>query len=83
VQLNVKVDKALLEKAMTLSGLSDENILLQEALNLFIEQKFFQQILLTEISEIAHRCATLPDVDERSEEEILGYDETGLLIHGD
>lgn len=27
---------------------------------------------------IAHRCATLPDLDQRSADEILGYDEHGL-----
>jgi antitoxin VapB len=34
--------------------------------------------LADELDEIARRCATLPVLDERSEEEILGYDATGL-----
>jgi len=32
--------------------------------------------------EISYRCAALPDVDVRSEEEILGYDDAGLIPHG-
>jgi len=34
--------------------------------------------LADELDEIALRCASLPVLDERSEEEILGYDEQGL-----
>ena len=79
MQLNVEIDKALLEKAMIMSGLADESIVLQAALNLFIKQQYEQQVLLTEISEIAQRCASLPNVDQHSEAEILGYDEMGLL----
>lgn len=33
-----------------------------------------QDVLL----KIAHRCATLPDQDTRSPEEILGYDQSGI-----
>jgi antitoxin VapB len=31
-----------------------------------------------ELLAIGRRCAALPDLDTRSPEEILGYDETGL-----
>jgi len=34
--------------------------------------------LATEILEIGMRCAALPDLDQRSTDEILGYDEAGL-----
>lgn len=34
--------------------------------------------LAEELDEIALRCAALSVIDERSEEEILGYDEHGL-----
>ena len=34
--------------------------------------------LADEILEIGRRCAALPDLDTRSPEEILGYDEHGL-----
>ena len=34
--------------------------------------------LATELDAIALRCAALPIVDERPEDEILGYDEHGL-----
>ena len=31
------------------------------------------------ILEIPHRCAALPDIDTRSADEILGYDERGAF----
>jgi antitoxin VapB len=34
--------------------------------------------LADEILEIGRRCASLPDVDMRTADEILGYDEHGL-----
>jgi antitoxin VapB len=34
--------------------------------------------LAAEILEIGRRCAALPDLDARTEDEILGYDEHGL-----
>ena len=34
--------------------------------------------LAAEIIEIGRRCAALPDLDTRTPEEILGYDEHGL-----
>ena len=34
--------------------------------------------LAAEILEIGRRCASLPDMDARSADEILGYDEHGL-----
>ena len=34
--------------------------------------------LVAELDEIALRCAALPVLDERDEEEILGYDGLGL-----
>jgi antitoxin VapB len=34
--------------------------------------------LATEILEIGKRCAALPDLDRRTADEILGYDEHGL-----
>jgi antitoxin VapB len=34
--------------------------------------------LRDELREIARRCAQLPTLDDRSSEEILGYDERGL-----
>lgn len=36
------------------------------------------QDLASELDAIALRCAALPVLDERSEDEILGYDEHGL-----
>jgi antitoxin VapB len=34
--------------------------------------------LVEEIMEIGRRCAALPELDSRTAEEILGYDEDGL-----
>jgi antitoxin VapB len=34
--------------------------------------------LLEEIRTISHHCASLPVLDTRSEDEILGYDENGI-----
>ena len=34
--------------------------------------------LRDELREIAQRCVQLPTLDDRSDEEILGYDERGL-----
>jgi antitoxin VapB len=34
--------------------------------------------LAAEILEIGRRCAALPDLDRRSADEIIGYDERGL-----
>lgn len=36
-----------------------------------------------EIIRISKRCSALPDLDDRSPEEILGYDERGLPCYGD
>lgn len=37
-----------------------------------------ERSLASEIMEIGRRCAALPDLDPRSADEILGYDEWGL-----
>jgi antitoxin VapB len=34
--------------------------------------------LAEEILEIGRRCAALPDLDQRTADEIIGYDENGL-----
>jgi antitoxin VapB len=36
------------------------------------------QTLIDDLNEIAMRCAALPVIDDRSADEILGYDEKGL-----
>ena len=36
----------------------------------------------TVILEISNRCSRLPDLDRRSADEILGYNENGGLSHG-
>ncbi len=37
-----------------------------------------RRLLSEELREIGERCAALPTLDDRSEDEILGYDENGL-----
>ena len=39
-------------------------------------------LLVEEIEAIARTCAAAPDLDSRSFEEILGYDEAGAFDHG-
>ncbi len=39
--------------------------------------------LLNDILDISKRCSQLPDRDERSPEEILGYDQQGTFEDGD
>ena len=34
--------------------------------------------LADELDEIAHHCASLPVLDKRSNDEIIGYDEKGM-----
>lgn len=38
---------------------------------------------LDDIMAISKRCSALPDLDSRSPEQILGYDEYGVNPHGD
>lgn len=35
------------------------------------------------LADIAAECVAAPDLDRRSPDEILGYDETGAFRHGD
>ncbi|MBW4462996.1 MAG: type II toxin-antitoxin system VapB family antitoxin [Nodosilinea sp. WJT8-NPBG4] len=53
---------------------------LQQALAKFKASKTAPQPrpLVDRLNEIALRCAALPDYDNRSADEILGYDEHGL-----
>jgi antitoxin VapB len=37
-----------------------------------------RRLLSEELREIGERCAALPTLDDRTEDEILGYDENGL-----
>ena len=43
-----------------------------------LQQRKSARSLAAEILEIGRRCAALPDLDTRTPEEILGYDEHGL-----
>jgi antitoxin VapB len=37
-----------------------------------------QQTLIADLMAIAHHCASLPVLDDRTEDEIMGWDENGL-----
>lgn len=43
-----------------------------------VRREHAERSLVDEILEIGRRCAALPDLDTRSADEILGYDEHGL-----
>jgi antitoxin VapB len=43
-----------------------------------VRHEHAERSLAAEILEIGRRCASLPDLDTRSADEILGYDEHGL-----
>lgn len=86
MQVNVEIDKELFEKAMLISHSQNTNELLRQALQILVQtlsQSTERQDLLAEIREISERCAALPDRDIRSESEILGYNQQGLLTDGD
>ncbi|MFA6508134.1 MAG: type II toxin-antitoxin system VapB family antitoxin [Treponemataceae bacterium] len=37
---------------------------------------------ISALRSISQKCARLPDIDHRSDEDILGYDENGAFAHG-
>lgn len=46
--------------------------------NTDVERERSNRPLIDELEEIAKQCASLPILDRRSVDEILGYDENGL-----
>lgn len=72
------------QKARALAALTGESI--TSAILSALEEKLAReerklrnrQFLLSEIRSIRQRCAALPTLDTRGEEEILGYDENGI-----
>ena len=82
MSLNIKHPKAD-QLARTLAHQTGETI--TEAVIKALEERLlktkgrYAPIELREtLLKIGHRCAALPDRDQRSPEEILGYDEHGL-----
>ena len=51
---------------------------IQERLEREERRRISKTALLEEIRAISHHCASLPILDTRSEDEILGYDENGI-----
>jgi antitoxin VapB len=46
-----------------------------------VQRRKTRRRLADELDEIGQHCASLPLLDSRSNEETLGYDQDGLLIH--
>jgi antitoxin VapB len=79
--LNIK-DAATEQSVRELAGATGES--LTTAIRLSVEERL-QRVrrdkgrdLVEDLLEIGRHCASLPDLDTRSAEEILGYDEHGL-----
>ena len=53
-------------------------IAMRQRLDLVERKRRNKAALLEEIRAISHHCASLPVLDTRSEDEILGYDENGI-----
>ncbi len=51
---------------------------LRERLEREERKKESQRLLIADIMAIAEHCASLPVLDDRSEDEIMGWDENGL-----
>jgi antitoxin VapB len=43
-----------------------------------LKRRSSRKRLADELDEIAHHCASLPVLDKRSDDEIIGYDEKGM-----
>ena len=82
MHLNIKNDDTY-QLAAELAGLTGETltatvtIALRERLDR-VKRRRGRRSLVDELNEIALHCAALPVLDDRSDEEILGYDEHGL-----
>ncbi len=80
--LNIK-DERTHELARRLAAVTGESM--TEAVRTALQERLKRQEagrgthpLRGRLREIAHHCASLPVVRERTEDEILGYDERGL-----
>lgn len=82
MHINIKNDDTY-QLAAELAGLTGETltatvtIALRERLDR-VKRRRSRRSLVDELDEIALHCAALPVLDDRSDEEILGYDEHGL-----
>jgi len=82
VPLNIK-DPATEKSVRELAALTGETV--TTAVRRAAEERLLRvrrgqtgRSLAAEIMEIGKRCASLPDLDTRTADEILGYDEHGL-----
>ena len=80
--LNIK-DRATEQSVRELAGLTGEGVTTavrraaEERLQRVLRERAAGS-LTAELLEIGRRCAALPDLDTRTPDEILGYDEHGL-----
>ncbi len=82
--LNIK-DPEIHQMARTLAELTGESITqavgkaIRERLRkIEVQKSSGQRRLADRLNEIADHCAALPVFDDRSDDEILGYDDTGM-----
>ena len=80
--LNIRNSKTeqLVETVAELTGetkIMAVTVALEERLER-IQRERSGRSLVDELNEIALRCASLPVLDDRSEDEIMGYNEDGL-----
>jgi antitoxin VapB len=80
--LNIK-DRATEQSVRELAALTGETV--TTAVHRAAEERLHRvqraragASLAAELLEIGRRCAALPDLDQRTPEEILGYDDHGL-----
>lgn len=81
--LNIK-DAEVYEMARTLSERTGESLTevvrksLRERLSRQAPTPQERELMMEKIQEIADHCASLPDLDTRTPDEIIGYDENGI-----
>lgn len=72
-----KLARALAE--LTGHSMTEEILLALEERKALLETGMSK---LERLKELCRACAALPDLDTRSAEDILDYDEQGLFLHG-
>lgn len=83
MNLNID-DPEAAEMVSTLAALTSETVeeavitALRERLLRLNEDALESAATLEHVMEVVHHCAALPELDPRTAEEIIGYDENGL-----
>ena len=86
MRVTVDIDDDLLQRAQALSGIKEPTALVHEALKALIERESARQLAQLGGSEpqldetldwLRRKVWSLPELDQRSDDEILGYNEEG------